>query len=109
MISVPDSTQGIKSFRAIQSTDPKDDKQWLTFWLLFALFDLVCYFTDFVGWLVPLYDEVKVGVLVFFGVFGGAHTVYPLLEPLLLKGEEVGMCVLYVRLCGTCFKACVVL
>ena len=35
-------TQGIQSFRAIQSPDPKDDKQWLTFWLLFGMFDLVC-------------------------------------------------------------------
>jgi hypothetical protein len=35
--------QGVKSFRAIQSPDPKDDKQWLTFWLLFGLFDLVRY------------------------------------------------------------------
>ena len=43
------------------------------------------------GWLVPFYDEAKVGVLIFFGLFGGAHKVYPLLEPLLLKGEEVCM------------------
>jgi len=33
--------QGIRSFRAVQSKDPSDDKQWLTFWLLYALFDLV--------------------------------------------------------------------
>ena len=32
------SSQGIKSFRALQSQDPSDDRQWLTFWLLFSLF-----------------------------------------------------------------------
>jgi len=87
--------QGIRSFRAIQSTDPKDDKQWLTFWLVFALFDLVCFVADLVGWLFPFYDEAKVGVLVFFGVFGGSQMIYPILEPILLKGDEVciGSCV----------------
>jgi receptor expression-enhancing protein 5/6 len=81
---------GIKSFQAIQSSDPKDDKQWLTFWLLYSLFDLACTLSDFfLGMIVPFYNELKVAFLVFLGVFGGAAQVYPLVEPLLLQGEEV--------------------
>ena len=42
---------GLKSFRAIQSEDPKDDKQWLTFWLLFSVFELIATVTDVLfGW-----------------------------------------------------------
>jgi len=80
---------GIQSFRAIQSPDPKDDKQWLTFWLLFGLFDLTCFLTSILGYILPFYDEAKVGFVVFMGVFGGANKIYPLLEPLLLQADEV--------------------
>lgn len=80
---------GVKSFRAIQSPDPKDDKQWLTFWLLFGLFDLALFVGQLVGWLIPFYDEMKVAVIIFLGVFGGAEKIYPVLEPILLQGDEV--------------------
>mmetsp|Transcript_55170 Transcript_55170/g.89423 ORF Transcript_55170/g.89423 Transcript_55170/m.89423 type:complete len:131 (+) Transcript_55170:27-419(+) len=80
---------GVKSFRAIQSPDPTDDKQWLTFWLLFGLFDLICFVTGILGFLIPFYDEAKVGFLIFMGAFGGAHKIYPILEPFLLQGDEV--------------------
>lgn len=46
--------QGIMSFRALQSLDVADDKQWLTFWLIFALFDLACFVGDIVGWILPV-------------------------------------------------------
>ncbi len=81
---------GVKSFRAIQSNDPRDDKQWLTFWLLYSLFDLASTLADFfLGLIVPFYNELKVAFLVFLGVFGGAAQVYPFVEPLLLKGYQV--------------------
>ncbi|MGB1592829.1 MAG: HVA22/TB2/DP1 family protein, partial [Promethearchaeia archaeon] len=63
---------GIKSFRAIQSIDPEDDKQWLTFWLLFSIFEVLCFVTDFVLWAIPSYNGLKCAVLIFLGVFRGA-------------------------------------
>ena len=42
------------SFRALQSLDAADDKHWLTFWLVFALFDLGCFVGDIVGWILPV-------------------------------------------------------
>ncbi len=81
---------GVKSFHAIQSSDPKDDKQWLTFWLLYSLLELACTLSDFfLGRVIPFYNELKCAFLVFLGVFGGAEKVYPLVEPFLLQGEEV--------------------
>jgi hypothetical protein len=81
---------GVKSFRAIQSSDPRDDKQWLTFWLLYSIFELACTLSDFIlGGVVPFYNELKCAFLIFLGVFGGAEKVYPLVEPFLLQGEEV--------------------
>lgn len=46
--------QGVRSFRALQSKDVSDDKQWLTFWLLYTLFDLACFVGDMVGWILPV-------------------------------------------------------
>ncbi len=81
---------GLMSFRAIQSEEPKDDKQWLTFWLLFSALELVATVTDvLLGWIIPYYNELKCGLLVFLGVFGGAELVYPILEPFLLKADLV--------------------
>jgi len=80
---------GLKSFRAIQSPDPEDDKQWLTFWLLYSLFDLVCFVLDLFLWVIPFYGGLKCAILIFLGVLGGASRIYPVLEPLLLQGDEV--------------------
>ena len=80
---------GMKSFRAIQSPDPQDDKQWLTFWLIYSLFDLVCFVADLFLWVIPFYGGVKCVILIFLGPLNGALMVYPVLEPLLLRGDEV--------------------
>ena len=39
---------GVQSFKALQTSDEKDDKQWLTFWLLYAIFDWVTAIADYV-------------------------------------------------------------
>ena len=78
------------SFRAIQTTDSGDDKQWLTFWLLFSLFELATKCADYLlGWVLPYYNEAKAAFLIFIGVFGGAQQLYPLLEPYLLQTDAV--------------------
>jgi len=43
------------SIRALESYSKKDDTQWLTYWVVFALFSVLEYFSDIlVGW-VPFY------------------------------------------------------
>ncbi|GMI26216.1 hypothetical protein TrRE_jg1333 [Triparma retinervis] len=74
----------------LQSEDSADDKQWLTFWLLFSLFEVGVSVLDLLAiYIVPFYGEIKFGFILFLGVFGGAGKVYPLLEPFLLQAEKV--------------------
>ena len=40
-------------------------------------------------WVIPFYGGIKCVILIFLGPLNGALMVYPLLEPLLLKGDEV--------------------
>ena len=50
------------SIKALESRDKADDTQWLMYWVVFALFSVLEFFSDFlVGW-VPFYWLVKVGV-----------------------------------------------
>lgn len=40
-------------------------------------------------WVIPFYGSIKCVILIFLGPLNGALMVYSLLEPLLLKGDEV--------------------
>lgn len=79
---------GIRSFRAIESTDKADDKQWLTFWLMYALFDGASIVLDFLGRVIPFYGFIKLAIIVFLGFFGGAAKIYPIFAPFLLKADK---------------------
>lgn len=51
----------LASFRALQSDGAADDKQWLTFWLLFTLFEVGISVLDVLAiYIVPFYGELKV-------------------------------------------------
>ena len=46
--------------KAIDSVDKDDDTQWLTYWVVYAAFGIIEYFTDiFLSW-VPFYFLAKV-------------------------------------------------
>lgn len=48
------------SMKALESPQREDDTKWLTYWVVFACFSIVEYFSDFiVGWF-PLYWLIKV-------------------------------------------------
>lgn len=50
---------GYGSFRALETYDPTDEKQWLTYWIVFALMET---FETFGGWIlewIPLFYELK--------------------------------------------------
>eukprot|EP00614_Pseudopedinella_elastica_P013681 CAMPEP_0172582114 /NCGR_PEP_ID=MMETSP1068-20121228/1557_1 /TAXON_ID=35684 /ORGANISM="Pseudopedinella elastica, Strain CCMP716" /LENGTH=115 /DNA_ID=CAMNT_0013375355 /DNA_START=44 /DNA_END=391 /DNA_ORIENTATION=- len=80
---------GVQSFRAIQSTSQNDDKQWLTFWLLYTVSRFIFAVADYILFVIPFYGEIKIGFIVFIGVFNGASMIYPILEPFLLQADEV--------------------
>jgi receptor expression-enhancing protein 5/6 len=80
---------GLMSFRALQSDGLDDDKQWLTFWLLFSLFEFAAMVLNVLGGIIPFYVELKLGGLVFLGFFKGAQYLYPILEPFLLQGDKM--------------------
>jgi hypothetical protein len=80
---------GLQSFKALQSSDPADDKQWLTFWLMFACYEYAIFGFGVVGYFIPFYDEMKMAFVLYLGVMNGAGKLYPFFEPLLLKADEV--------------------
>ncbi|KOB73099.1 Receptor expression enhancing protein isoform 2 [Operophtera brumata] len=50
------------SMKALESPVKDDDSKWLTYWVVFACFSIVEYFSDFiVGWF-PLYWLIKVSI-----------------------------------------------
>jgi len=80
---------GLKSFKAIKSQNKEDDTQWLTFWLLYSVFEFTTTVSDIlIGWILPFYNEIKLGFLIFIGLGGGAKVVFPMLEPYLHQAEK---------------------
>jgi len=66
------------SFKAIESESKEDDKQWLTYWVVFAGFNLVETATDiFMSW-IPFYFFLKLAFLIwsFHPATQGSVVVY---------------------------------
>nr|CAG4713163.1 unnamed protein product [Naegleria fowleri] len=84
-----------KSFQALKSPSEEDDKQWLTYWSVYAfVITFECFFEWLIYW-IPFYFEAKIIFLAWliFKVntnFGGAHFVYSCyIEPFLESREKV--------------------
>jgi receptor expression-enhancing protein 5/6 len=52
------------SFKAIESPTKDDDTQWLTYWVVFAIFSVLETFSDTILWWFPLYYTGKILFLV---------------------------------------------
>lgn len=52
------------SFKAIESDGVDDDKQWLTYWVVFAVYGFADRFLDFIFFWVPFYYPIKLLVLI---------------------------------------------
>mmetsp|Transcript_25580 Transcript_25580/g.45521 ORF Transcript_25580/g.45521 Transcript_25580/m.45521 type:complete len:145 (-) Transcript_25580:64-498(-) len=80
----------MKTFQAMQTVQKDDDEQWLTFWLVFIIFDLIC---SVVNWFaksfIPFYEVLKLVFILFLGFAGGAQMIYPHLESRLLQVDKV--------------------
>jgi len=80
---------GYMSFKAIESTNKDDDTQWLTFWLLYSLIVFAEIWTDIFLYWIPFYTELKIGIIVYLGVFKGASNIYQIIvRPTLLQHEK---------------------
>ena len=66
------------SIRAIESKETDDDKQWLTYWVVFSLFSIIDLFSAFVLKFIPFYFFLKMIFLIwlFMPNFKGATFVY---------------------------------
>ena len=66
------------SFLALESEGAADDKQWLTYWVVFGLFNILDHFAGFILTLIPFYYFLKLLFMVylFHPQLQGATTVY---------------------------------
>ena len=52
------------SIQAIETKGTDDDTQWLTYWVIYAFFNLIEHFSDVILHWVPFYFSFKLGLLV---------------------------------------------
>lgn len=52
------------SFYALESDGGDDDKQWLTYWVVFGIFTIADQFAGFILSFIPFYYVLKVAVLI---------------------------------------------
>ena len=66
------------SFLALESGDEAENTQWLTYWVVYGLFNIVDQFAGFILHFIPFYYFLKLGFLVFLfhPNFKGATYVY---------------------------------
>ena len=81
------------SFRAIETReDPDDDKQWLTYWIVYSLFSLVSSFLDSIFFWVPFYSYATPMAITYLvhPRTRGAKTVFNcVVKPFFCKLREV--------------------
>merc|ERR1712037_810767 len=67
----------LHSIRAIESNNDDDDKVWLTYWMVFGVFNVLETFVGFIFWFIPYWGYIRVAL--FFWVlspnFKGAKTI----------------------------------
>ena len=66
------------SFLALESDGADDDKQWLTYWVVFGMFNILDHFSGWILAFIPFYFFLKLAFLVFLfhPDTKGATTIY---------------------------------
>ncbi len=66
------------SFLALESGEESETTQWLTYWVVFGLFNILDQFAGFILHFIPFYYFLKLGFLIFLfhPSFKGATYVY---------------------------------
>jgi len=78
------------SLKAIESPEDDDDKQYLTYWVVYGLFSIIDIFTAFLIKYIPFYYTIKLSFLIwlFMPNFKGAVYIYNLVVGPLFKKYE---------------------
>lgn len=80
----------ISSMRALETKDPEDDKQWLTYWVVFGIFSFIDLFTASLLKFIPFYFILKILFLMwlFMPNTKGAYIIYVKVISKLFKKYE---------------------
>ncbi|KAJ2138884.1 ER membrane protein DP1/Yop1 [Coemansia sp. RSA 678] len=76
------------SMEAIETPGKEDDAQWLTYWVVFGLFNVLEYFTGFLLYWFPFYYLIKLGFLVWLmapATRGAERLYHSGLKPLIMQ------------------------
>lgn len=68
----------VHSIRAIQSPEDDDDKIWLTYWMVFGIFNVLETFFSFVFYFIPYWDWLRLMLFIWLLLpnFNGAKVLY---------------------------------
>jgi receptor expression-enhancing protein 5/6 len=69
----------VHSIRAIESNDGgDDDKVWLTYWMVFGVFNVAETFLGFIFYFIPYWDWIRLALFIWLLLpnFNGAKTIY---------------------------------
>ena len=81
----------LHSIRAIESEDEDDDKVWLTYWMVFGVFNVIETFFGFIFWFIPYWGWIRPGFFVWLLLpnFNGAKVIYDsVLRPLCDQNKD---------------------
>jgi len=78
------------SIKALESSKKDDDTQWLVYWVVFAAFSVVEFFSDILAGWVPFYWLMKCAFLIYcMSPLNGAGTIYnKIILPLFHKNQS---------------------
>jgi len=82
-----------ESLKAIESVGTQDDTQWLTYWVVFASFNIIEYFSGTVLYWFPFYFLFKTAFILWLALpqFRGAQYLYSTaLRPIALRFIKTG-------------------
>ncbi|KAG0271030.1 ER membrane protein DP1/Yop1 [Linnemannia exigua] len=80
-----------RSFKALESPEKEDDKQWLTYWTVYGFVSIIESFTDVLLYWFPFYFFLKTVFLLWLMIpsFNGAVTIYNrVLRPFLVQHKN---------------------
>jgi hypothetical protein len=79
---------GIESIKAIESHTGDDDKEWLCYWMVMGVLNILTTFFPFVFWIIPYWSYLKFGLFVWMIHFKGASIMFHTVDPLLKAHQK---------------------
>jgi len=79
------------SIQAVESPGKEDDTQWLTYWVVFGLFNILEYFTNLLLYWVPFYYTIKFFLVLWLTLpqFRGAiHLYHNFIRPVSVQNQQ---------------------